>query len=671
MGITSKDEVSIVKRLIYRGKNKPSERNSKAKIKLAVNFLLSIANDPSKVSITVVKSILETIEVYMRNFKFKTLDKILLKILNKAFDASLLSYITNLDDVEILAAYTYVKFKHQGILDTRIFSIYDDLKGDIKKKIDLMLESSSETNILRRNRVEEFNFLSTAINDQVSNITNCLFYTNKACIDCNNYCFFCQYITVTKVWNDFSLIKSNPRFQCLSSALSLLEENKLKLAKESLLVVIKSNDSKVVHMSYNLMALIHFLSLEYFESILYLDQMMNTSSYYDLQFALNCKFFVENFARIPSIQSCISIKYDLSSKKCCDEAFIKENFENKYLMDLLFQDSINRIVLFNDEYPMNFSVEKLIKQLQIQMEEYSPLFLFERGGMLNCFDLENHTHLKLPNWEDFNVRFLQIMYENQKILKFKANTPEDKSYWWIKRYKLDSDLRHLFSQLKVFFDDVKKEKILLILEGSISHFPFEAVFDKPALRILSNNILAHFESIEVNEGYYLLDPASNLPSTRQTIKEFLDSIPRDIFNVRGVIGRSLDPGELEQLAQKDMFLFFGHGSGKRYFQIQSKNPKSLLLFGCSSCKLLTCPNFKANGFSLRYLNNNRTVLGNLWDVTDKDLDKLTISLLSDLLQGHDIVDAIYRSKGVCKLKHLNSSALVIYGSLTSFKIKPA
>lgn len=65
------------------------------------------------------------------------------------------------------------------------------------------------------------------------------------------------------------------------------------------------------------------------------------------------------------------------------------------------------------------------------------------------------------------------------------------------------------------------------------------------------------------------------------------------------------------------------------------------------------------------------VLGNLWDVTDKDIDKFSEELFekmgfrcnTDDLNGNSlsVSYAVSKSRGVCHLRYLNGAAPVIYG----------
>lgn len=56
------------------------------------------------------------------------------------------------------------------------------------------------------------------------------------------------------------------------------------------------------------------------------------------------------------------------------------------------------------------------------------------------------------------------------------------------------------------------------------------------------------------------------------------------------------------------------------------------------------------------------MVGNLWDVTDKDIDKFLDSTLNMWLNNEiTITEAVVESRNVTKLKYLNGAAPVIYG----------
>jgi separase len=95
------------------------------------------------------------------------------------------------------------------------------------------------------------------------------------------------------------------------------------------------------------------------------------------------------------------------------------------------------------------------------------------------------------------------------------------------------------------------------------------------------------------------------------------------------------------------------------------------LWGCSS-GALTCHGIHdPNGTVISYLLGGAPwVLGNLWDVTDRDIDRLSIECMKnlfsssseeDLLSPKSICKSLTDSGDVCKLKNAVGCAPVVYG----------
>lgn len=55
------------------------------------------------------------------------------------------------------------------------------------------------------------------------------------------------------------------------------------------------------------------------------------------------------------------------------------------------------------------------------------------------------------------------------------------------------------------------------------------------------------------------------------------------------------------------------------------------------------------------------VIGNLWDVTDKDIDRFTLEMLRMVVEGESVELAMARARQACKLKWLIGAAPVMYG----------
>ncbi|ERS99778.1 hypothetical protein HMPREF1624_03142 [Sporothrix schenckii ATCC 58251] len=197
---------------------------------------------------------------------------------------------------------------------------------------------------------------------------------------------------------------------------------------------------------------------------------------------------------------------------------------------------------------------------------------------------------------------------------------------------------------------------ILVLDKSLHVFPWEslpcmkelAVSRVPSLACLRRLILEQQqqnptdadelrEPPEANRpsghraslasGAYMLNPSGDLPSTEATFDGPLTS------NVRGaswsrIVGRTPTEDEFEAiLRDKDVLLYFGHGSGAQYIRGRTVRKMercraTTLLMGCSSAGLNYNGEFELHGPVWDYmLAGCPAVVGTLWDVTDKDIDR--------------------------------------------------
>ena len=151
--------------------------------------------------------------------------------------------------------------------------------------------------------------------------------------------------------------------------------------------------------------------------------------------------------------------------------------------------------------------------------------------------------------------------------------------------------------------------------------------------------------------------------------------------------------------ESSLFIFCGHGAGEKVCDL-SKLKKcycpAALLWGCSSGHLPAKGVHDPNGAALQYLSSGAPyVIANLWDVTDKDIDKLSVEcmrilfhtaeqsgldktkttrsvgLLSKINNSEEKIDtqnedltlaaALMKARDACKMGHAVGSAPVMYG----------
>ncbi|QSL64527.1 hypothetical protein MERGE_001828 [Pneumocystis wakefieldiae] len=236
----------------------------------------------------------------------------------------------------------------------------------------------------------------------------------------------------------------------------------------------------------------------------------------------------------------------------------------------------------------------------------------------------------------------------------------------------------------------EQQHLILVLDKSIQSFPWESL---PCLRKLSisrvpslyciydrlnSDKFDTYQKVNRNNGCYVLNPSSDLINTQNNFEILL----KNLEGWEGIVGREPDEPELQSfLTSFEIFLYFGHGGGEQY--IRKNTVKRLprcavsFLMGCSSGLLKDMGDFEPIGMAISYLLAGCPALvANLWDVTDKDIDRFSTSVLkhwglipNDLKNqgqtvpkiGNSLVDAISFSRDQCVLKYLNGAAPVIYG----------
>lgn len=138
----------------------------------------------------------------------------------------------------------------------------------------------------------------------------------------------------------------------------------------------------------------------------------------------------------------------------------------------------------------------------------------------------------------------------------------------------------------------------------------------------------------------------------------------------GITGQAPTQEEFRKaLTDYDLFIYFGHGTGREFLQgddIQRLDCHAVtLLMGCSSGKLMVGGKCEPRGMVLNYLLAGcPAIVANLWDVTDKDIDRFSESLLKQWLDPDaqlSLPEVLSQSRQACKLKYLIGASPVLYG----------
>lgn len=228
----------------------------------------------------------------------------------------------------------------------------------------------------------------------------------------------------------------------------------------------------------------------------------------------------------------------------------------------------------------------------------------------------------------------------------------------------------------------RSQHLVLVLDKDLQKLPWESM---PSLRTLPVTRLPSFhfllsytvtkeagassvlkQGVDPRNAFYVLNPHSNLSSTEERFRASFSSEA----GWKGVIG---EVPSLEQvqaaLTERDLYIYAGHGAGARFLDGQAVLRLSCravaLVFGCSSAALAVHGNLEGAGIVLKYIMAGCPLfLGNLWDVTDRDIDRYTEALLQGWLgagPGAPLLHYASQARQAPRLKYLIGAAPVAYG----------
>jgi len=327
--------------------------------------------------------------------------------------------------------------------------------------------------------------------------------------------------------------------------------------------------------------------------------------------------------------------------------------------------------------------------------------------------------------EDLDEPLMDLLYFVIDILQFNGerNAYDEIEFDSIAVETLDA-LTHYHQAVREDVTEKADAHTILILDKALHCFPWEslpcmsghAISRLPSLRSLRSRILKQHHNrlnpkgdhIDSTSGAYVLNPAGDLHSTESTFLAPLAALT----TWSGTVNQIPTEDDIRTaLSTRSLYLYFGHGSGGQY--IRSLTVKRLdrcavaLLMGCSSATLTEEGEFESHGVPMHYLQAGaQAVVGTLWDVTDKDIDRFSMDVLERWglfekreVNGEDagrspvkkggrgkkrvvpkVVDpvnvsrkggvgkgkvsldqAVAAGRGACIMKYLNGAAPVVYG----------
>lgn len=348
----------------------------------------------------------------------------------------------------------------------------------------------------------------------------------------------------------------------------------------------------------------------------------------------NKLLLLDRIAHISGVYPNISVKFNNDWQR------------NRIERQIRFRNCCDRYRDFKNFVSMSFSD---FRTRMIDLSQHIYLF-YCRNGKLVMYDCKNNFKVKTDIEINEKIVALRILLNRSKeTIKRKVANPEDVKRWWIDRYSIDSDLGKLISfKLNYRFE----KNITICLDEDLTEFPFERTCELSKCNV---SRLSCSEYAFRNQKHLTLRNMKiscivggvNLRKTEQRISTFTEK-------------HGMDTAVSEKT---DIFAYFGHGSGVKHIQMHT--PSVLLLFGCSSVKLIERQNFQKVGVPIKYLSTAQVILGCLWDVTDYDIDMFGMNLIELISNGETIHQAL--SKAICKmrLKWLNGASIVVYGAMNT------
>ncbi|XP_053868201.1 separin isoform X1 [Malaclemys terrapin pileata] len=290
-------------------------------------------------------------------------------------------------------------------------------------------------------------------------------------------------------------------------------------------------------------------------------------------------------------------------------------------------------------------------------------------------------HLGECGWENSDLALLKLVLNSSHLL-----TPQDVQCLASGLCPAQPDAAQAF--LREAVDKWRSRSgqtsghLVLVLDKHLQKLPWEnipclrtlPVTRLPSLRfLLSYNLAQRYRrgsiltcGVNPSSAFYVLNPHDNLPGTEERFRAWFESEP----GWMGVTGEVPSQEQMQlALTQRDLYVYAGHGAGARFLDgpsILKLDCRAVaLLFGCSSAALAVRGNLEGTGIILKYIMAGcPLVLGNLWDVTDRDIDRYMEALLQSWLKagsGAPLLQHVAQSRQAPKLKYLIGAAPIAYG----------
>ncbi|CAR27262.1 hypothetical protein ZYGR_0I05360 [Zygosaccharomyces rouxii] len=296
--------------------------------------------------------------------------------------------------------------------------------------------------------------------------------------------------------------------------------------------------------------------------------------------------------------------------------------------------------------------------------------------------------LKLhPQDDHFNFMIEDILYFILDILLFQGEeNAYDEIDFGVIHIQLEEQIRKFRARLR---EGEKVSHTFLVIGNECHMFPWEKLSFMNSLSVSRvpsfgylNDVLQKFDYNlfpEVSLGgkiSMVLNPHGDLSRTETRFSYQFSKIAQEKKESKLLVNSKPEESIfLQMLISSNVFVYLGHGGGEQYARLKEiKRCNSIapsFLLGCSSAAMKYFKNLEPTGTAYAYLVGGcPLVLGNLWDVTDKDIDKFSEAVFDKInffeeqnnsSDGRNLSLAVSSSRDVCHLKYLNGAAPVVYG----------
>ena len=232
---------------------------------------------------------------------------------------------------------------------------------------------------------------------------------------------------------------------------------------------------------------------------------------------------------------------------------------------------------------------------------------------------------------------------------------------------------------KDLIEKIKDKTILLLLDKQLHILPWESM--KTTEHFMITRIPSYqpfitskytqctdiipYITFNPSKGYYIVNPSNDLSKTSEKLLPLLKTT-----SWKGIHDSAPDQNELlNELEINDILLYCGHGSGEQFIpgrRIQTlKQCAIALIMGCNSVELKQEGEFEPFGILIDYLiAGSPLVCGNLWSISDTEIDIVTEKVLAWLLDSNKngyLIECINEARNSCRFRYFMGAAITCYG----------